>query len=370
MESLILLAYWLLFWQKHLRNPYLLCTSEIASTFFPHWRWMGQQLRQGIFPAQDEIFYKLPGSIPFLATFYPPNLISAYLGSFLKEDHAFRLYAYFIIAHYLLCSYFAYALFGNLFGAITLAYAGYVIKPNTPTFVFTATWVPLALTGGPWGALGLNMSLLGGYYPILVYILPVVAIMGSYYTILAVLLAAAQILPFLGYFKRSVRMGEKVDRKFGRVPWYRLLDLISPKRFIGTVNGVHYPEVMMYMGIAPFLIANLRNIWGVTLLLGVMIACGLIPPFQRIPGRVLYLITLAISFLSQQASISWIVLTIQSVLLLRNSSIYPSFPFNQWWNKPSKLYAQKPKQYNWPFVTGYREGVRISDYAGAFRLAH
>lgn len=369
MHYLILFGYWLLFWRKFLWNPYQLCTSEIASTFFPHWRWMGKQLRQGIFPAKDEIYYKLPGSIPFLATFYPPNLLTAYIGSFLKEDHAFRLYAYFILAHYLLCSFFAFALFGNLFGAITLAYAGYVIKPNTPTFVFTATWVPLALIGGQLGGLAFGLSLLGGYYPILVYILPVVAVMGDYYTILGLFLALPQLVPFLGYFSRSVRMGEKVDRKFGQLPWCRLLDLINPSRFIGTVNGVHYPEVMMYMGIATLLLFSHLSMWHLGILLASLIALGIAPCVQRIPSRALYLLTLSICG-AMKVPESLPILLLQAFLLLKNASIYPSFPFNQWWDRPSKLYKKRPKSYNWPFVTGYREGVKISDYEGAFRLAN
>ena len=362
---LILFSYWVLFWRKFLWNPYLLCTSEIASTFFPHWRWIGRQLRQGIFPSQDDIYYKLPGSIPFLATFYPPNLISAWLGSFLKEDHAFRLYAYFIIIHFLLCSFFAYELFGNLFGAITLAYAGYVIKPNTPTFVFSATWVPLALKGS---AVGWAMALWGGYYPILVYIIPVVAFLQPISCILGSLLASAQLLPFIGYFKRSVRMTEKVDQNFGRVPWWKLSDLINPIRNIGTTNGVHYPEVMMYMGIAPLLIFH-PSIFYIPLILSILVVVGLIPPFQRISARALYLLTLSFCLVALPFDSIYLFL-IQAFLLLQNASIYPSFPFNQWWNKPSKLYSQKPKSYNWPFVTGYREGFKISDYVGAFRLSN
>ena len=369
MHYLILIGYWLLFWRKFLWNPYLLCTSEIASTFFPHWRWMGRQLRQGIFPSQDDIFYKLPGSIPFLATFYPPNLITAYLGSFLKEDHAFRLYAYFIIAHFLLCSIFAYQLFGNLFGAITLAYAGYVIKPNTPTFVFSATWIPLALKGGVLGAVGWSMSLFGGYYPILVYVLPLIALLQPLSFIGGCFMASSQLLPFLGYFKRSVRIGEKVDKSFGRISWWKLSDLINPIRSIGATNGVHYPEVMMYMGIAPFLIWHL-SWWNIPLSISILVCLGILDSVQRIPARSLYLLTLSVCFLAQDTNLGILLLILQAFLLLQNSSIYPSFPFSQWWDKPSRLYSKKPKSYNWPFITGYREGIKISHYVGAFKLSN
>ena len=365
MHYLFLVLYWIIFWQKFLWNPYLLCTSEIASTFFPHWRWMGNQLRQGIFPSQDNIYYKLPGSIPFLATFYPPNLISAWFGSFLKEDHAFKLYAYMIIGHFLLCSIFAYQLFGNLFGAITLAYAGYCIKPNTPTFVFSATWVPLALQGS---SIGWAMALFGGYYPILVYILPIVAFLQPISFITGMLIATPQLIPFLGYFKRSIRVKEKVDINFGRVPWWKLADLINPIRNINTTNGVLYPEMMMYMGIAPLIIFS-WSYWHISLIIGLLIACGLLPPIQRVSARILYFLIVCISFLLDKTLINHPMLLLQGFLLLRNSSIYPCFPFIQWWDKPSILYHKKPKAYKWPFVTGYREGLKISDYIGAFSLA-
>jgi len=366
MPYLVLFAYWLIFWRKFLINPYLLCTSEVASTFFPHWLWVGRQLRKGIFPAQDEIYYKLPASIPFLATFYPPNLISAYIGSFLKEDRAFRLYAYFILFHFLICSVFAYQLFGNLFAAITLAYAGYVIKPNTPTFVYTVTWVPLAFCGGIMVAVGWSMALLGGYYPVLVYVMPLICLLQPLSFVIGSLMSVSQLIPFLGYFKRSVRMTEKVDRNFGRVPFLKLFDLINPIRNIGTTNGVHYPEMMMYMGIAPFFIWK-ASWWWLGVLIAVLICSGLLPSVQRIPARALYLLTFSIASLVSHAPD--ILVGLQGFLLIGNSSIYPSFPFSQWWEKPSRLYTKKKKSYKWPFLTGYREERKISDYIGAFRIA-
>lgn len=370
MHYLILTAYWLLFWRKFLFNPYLLCTSEVASTFFPHWIWMGRQLRAGIFPAQDDIYYKYPGSIPFLASFYPPYLIASFLASFLSIDRAFRCYVYFILLHFLLASVLAYNLFGNLFGAITLAYAGYVIKPNTPTFVFTATWVPLALKGGVWGAFGWCMALLGGYYPILVYVLPLICLLQPLSFVGGVFMASSQLLPFFGYFRRSVRMTEKVDKNFGKVPLLRFFDLINPIRHIGTTNGVHYPEMMMYMGIAPFFILKFSLTW-IPLFCSILIISGLFFSIQRIPARALYLLTFCIAFLAVEnfpVSHQQSILIIQSLLLLLNSDIYPSFPFSQWWDRPSKLYLKKPKAYNWPHLTGYLKGERISEYQGAFRL--
>lgn len=134
----------------------------------------------------------------------------------------------------------------------------------------------------------------------------------------------------------------------------------------------------MYMGIAPFFIFH-ASWWWIPIVAALLIAAGLLPSIQRIPARSLLLLTLSILFLAEesfqyvqdkQPLKAFCTTFLQAYLLLQNSHIYPSFPFNQWWNKPSKLYSQKPKSYNWPFVTGYREGVKISDYVGAFRLAN
>jgi len=369
MQVALLVLYFFIFWHKFIINPYKLCTSEIASTYFPHWRWMGMELRRGVFPASDNIYYKLPGSIPFLSTFYPPSLVLSYIGSFLSLDRAFRLYVYMIIGHYLLASLFAYWLFGNLFAAITLAYAGYVIKPNTPCFAFSVTWVPLALKGGVIGAVAWAMALFGGYYPVLVYVVPVIAFLQPLSCIAGCLMAVPQLIPFLGYFKRSVRMNQKPERNFGKLPPLMLTKLVDPSRFIGTVNGVHYPEVMMYMGIAVLFIFH-ASWWWVPLSIGICVAVGLLPSLQRVPARTFYLVSLCLTMLACQSEFckAWWLILFQAWLLYQNSSIYPSFPFNQWWDRPSKLYHKKPKLFNWPYITGYLENRRTSTYEGAFRL--
>ena len=375
MPIYFLIGYHFLFFFKFYRNPYQLCTSELASTFFPHWIWVGRQLRKGIFPAQDDIYYNLPGSIPFLSTFYPPSLIMAWLATFLKIDSAFRLYAYFILSHYLLASLFAYYLFGNLFCAITLIYSAYIIKPNTPCFVFSMTWIPLALKGGYLGGTAWGLSLFGGYYPILVYIMPLILLLQPLSFLLGLSMTTPQLLPFLGYFKRSVRNGEKIDRNFGRLPWWKLKDLFIPTANRGTTNDVHYAEVMIYMGIVILFVWH-WSWWWCGLVTAFFVTVGLIPAIQRIPARSLYLVTFALTYISSMClqdmnrSLLMSFSIFQAFLLLRNSSIYPSFPFSQWWNKPSRLYSRKPKAYGWPFNTGYLLERRISNYEGAFRLAN
>jgi len=348
---LVLTAYWLIFWQRFLRNPYLLATSEIATTNFPHWLWMGRKWR-----ATDDLYYKYPASIPFLSMWYWPNVLVARLSKHFSLNTKFRIYAYFILLHYLLASFIAYEILG-LFGAITLTYAGYCIKPQTPSFVYTMTWMPGMLIGGPIGWISCGMYILGGYFPILVYFLPVAAILNPS-CLFGLLIGLPQLLPFLWYWKKSVRSGEKSDREMGKLPWWKLKDLVWPTNNVATTNGVHYPEVAMYMGIA--IIYAFSSLWILCGVVAALICMGLIPSIQRIPARSLYLLSFSLALCSPR-EIQSNLLVLQMFLLLRNSSIYPSFPFSQWWDKPSKIYPKAD-------YTGYLTETKINDYRGGFCL--
>lgn len=361
MYALILFAYWLIFWQKFLRNPYLLSTSEIASTNFPHWIWMGREWR-----ATDNLYYKFPASIPFLSMWYWPNVLLSKVARIFSLDAAFKLYTYFILFHYYIASLIAYKVFG-LFGAITLTYAGYCIKPQTPSFVYTMCWIPGMFIKGWFGIFSAGMAVLGGYWPILVYVLPVAAIVMPA-SLIGLILGLPQIIPFLKYWPKSVRDHQRIDLKFGRVPWWKLSGLIRATSNVSLTNGVHYPEVAIYIGIAPLFIFHL-SWWWVPLIISLLISFGILPPVQRIAARVLYLASLCLCFLSTQGILSskdlhlvYALTLIQALCLLRNNSaIYPSFPFSQWWKRPSQLYPAGD-------YTGYLENRKINDYRGGFCL--
>lgn len=295
---------------------------------------------------------------------YWPNALVAWLSRKLSVDTAFRVYVYFILAHYLLASFIAYQVMG-LFGALTLTYAGYCIKPQTPCFVFTMTWMPGMLIGGPFGWLSCAMAITGGYWPILVYFLPVAAIVNPS-CLWGLILAAPQIIAFAWYWPKSVRAGKIEDRGFGRLPWWKLKDLFWPTDSVALVKGVHYPEAAMYMGIAILFIWT-ASWWWIPLVLSVLVCLGILNSVQHIPARSLHLLTISVCLLTQDYDLGIPLITLQAFLLLRNSSNYPSFPFSQWWNCPSKLY-QRTHDGAWPHITGYLINKRISSYQGAFRL--
>lgn len=359
----LLAAYWLMFWWGFLKNPFRLCTSELASTFFPFWYWS-----KGRISFKSNIYYEYPACIPFLSSFYPTHLITSFLSRFLGPDNAFILFIAHILGHYLLGSVMAYyALLGYgetaaLFGALTLTYSAYFIKPLTPCAVYTHAWVLGAIGGGSFGAFCLGMAILGGYWPTLVYILPVLLIWHPE-TSWGVLLGLPQIIPFLWYWPRSVRAGVKPDDS-GKVPLWRFLDLFFPDKYQNSINGVFWPEMAMYMGIAPLLIWK-ASWWWLPLLSAFLITTSILPGVQRISARALYLLTFSVAFLTVPDVVHYSFLILQGFLLIQNSSIYPHFPFCQWWKKPSE---HDYNTINWPGFTGYMTNEHKTNYRGGFAL--
>lgn len=221
------------------------------------------------------------------------------------------------------------------------------------------------------------MSLFGGYYPILVYLLPFVALVAPWTVLCGFLLAIPQVLPFLGYFRKSVRHKAKNSRYLGKIPWKKLIEFALPIQGYVPVNGVHYPEMAMYMGFLPFCFIwfSHSRFWFV-LIIGLLFVVGILPAIQRIPARTLFAVTVSVAILSTDglsrlsfsSTYLGVILFLQAYLLFHNRNIYPSFPFSQWWDKPSLLYAKSRKANGWPFATGYLEGRRISEYRGAFRI--
>ena len=368
-----LILYWLVFWKDILAKPWQLSTSELASTFFPHWLWMGRKWRW-----RDSIFYKFPACIPFLSMWYPGHVVSAILGRCIPGlDGKFRVFAVSILLHYLLGSFISFAMFRqtfgmveSLFGAVTLTYCAYAIKPQTPAAVYTFCWMPGMLINGWFGALSCGMAILGGYWPVLAYFLPL-AFWVNPSSSFGIVLAVPQIACFLWYWPKSVRSGRKWGQE-GRVPLWKLVCFALPFRGLSPTSGVHFPEMSMYMGLACFLIFH-ASAWWIPLGTALLIALGILPAIQRIPARALYLASVAIAYLAVQGlsavpSLATSLLVLQCFLLLKNSSIYPSFPFSQWYDRPSVLYAKYKDKAKWPHFSGYLDEEHHADYQGDFRL--
>lgn len=363
-EIFILLIYWFIFWRKFIEVPFRMCTSEIASTYFPFWRYL-----KGRILFKDKLYYPYPACIPFLSSFYPTYILSSFLSQFLSIDNSFRLFSLHILAHSFLSSVLSYFMFlqwfnstASLMGAISIGYMAYSIKPFTPSAMYTMAWIPGILIGGKIGVLSAFMAITGGYWPILVYILPFVAVMTFKSLLIGSILALPQLIAFLWYWPKSVRHKQVIDKQFGRVPLWRYLDLVLPNRTQTTINGVFWPEMAMYIGIIPFMtLNNIKCLWVCGLLVALTIQ------IQRIQARSLYLMSFSLVMMAISNRIEWWMVLVQAWLLLQNADIYPHFPFCQWWDKPSKLY-QKYEDHVWPNWTGYLKEKFVKSYIGGFSL--
>lgn len=392
---LILIVYNLFFWRHHYANPFRQSTGELLSTYFPHWRWCGQQWAAAKFPAKDRIYYQYPGCIPFLSTWYPLHMLSSLLSVRLPLNAAFALFTTMVYAHYAFGSWLAYWVFHHygygdavsLFGAITLAYSGYFIKPQNPCIVYTNTWLVGALLPGWLGKVSLGMAVLGGYWPVAIYFIPIVALVNPS-SLWGLLISLPQIVPFCWYWPKSIRSGCKAAWKFGAVPWWRFIDLIIPDLGRTSINGVLFTEMSMYAGILAlvFAITAPISIWT-----GVMVGAALLSlgfaPF-RIAARWLHLFTYGLTFCAvagmsrvHSTMAVWFLLLFQACDLSRNAGLQPIWPFCEWVRKPSDhivllhemVGKLNPENFRvsglpFPFFTGYLLGWRTLGYTGGFSL--
>ena len=177
-----LLGFHLIFFRRfYFINPYTYARSEPLEHEFPSSRLLGENLRRGKFAFHDPYFWGDFNAQPINASFYPPHMVQAWIGSFLPLDKAWILYSAMMVFHYLLASIFAYTLFNSLkvsatlafFGAVTLTHFSYCIKQNS-SIAYTLTWLPLLLLGSlshstTTFGISLGMIILAGYWPLGIY---------------------------------------------------------------------------------------------------------------------------------------------------------------------------------------------------------
>lgn|SRR3990167_3991585 len=382
--SFILLVYNLIFFRKFYINPYLNSTGETLSTFFPVTLWQGRQWTKFKVPMKDDIYYYYPGCIPFLSTLYPFQIIVSIICKWLKTDYAFRLYQAVTFLHYFLSSLLAYRMFSlwaspsvSLFGAITMAYMAQAIRIQTSCGVYTACWIPGMFIGGWWSAISVAMAILGGYLPILIYILPVALIFSPVYVSIGVLLAIPQIIPFLWYYPKSIRWNQNNKSTSGRFPLWKLIDLFKGDWKDTKVSGTFYPETVVYCGfLIPFLALVSHSRMWIVMAVSLAIASWKAP--FRVPSRALYtfcfaLVWTAVSGLSNlylDQTFLYVLILIQSICLLQNSDIYPHYPYSEIQHKPS-YYFNDNKHYKikgFPYFTGYFFENKTEGYTGGFSL--
>lgn len=384
-EAVILLVlYNLLFFKKLILNPFLNCTSELASTYFPQWR---------DYKFRDANYYFLPAGIPFLSMFYPIHWITHALSRKLSLDKAFCILHYSLILHYFLSSVFALLMFNqwypvgvSLVGAISYSYMAYNIKPNNPCIVYTVCWIPAMFVQGWLGAVGLGMCLLAGYYPLLIYIIPL-ALWNNPICALGAFIGLPQLYFFSVYYFQSVRYKAKIDPKVGKASIFSLLNAITGTIPRSSISGVGYPELVTYCGILalPCALFAQSSMW-IVFIASILLMFGIIKPIARNPARACFLFSFALVWLMTNGlyhlCIDWrIVFLIQGFTLMKNADLFPVYPFSEQWRKPSYWFESKwikdvkrlvgeniISGLPFPHFTGYINDFKVLPYTGGFAL--
>ena len=365
---LIILCHLLFYW-KFYRHPFIQSTSELIQNFFPHWKWLGSTKN----PFRDDIFYKYPASIPFLSTFYPPHYLSAKISQCLSLDHSFILLNSGIILHGLLSSILSFIMFRqwysieiSFFGSVLLTYKSYMIKIQQPAIAYTMAWIPGCFVQGWFGLFSFGMCLVTGYYPILIYMIPLIAF-NNPLALLGMVIGLIQLIPFINYQKRSVSY-----RGCKTIPVSEFIRLIFTRNTTSYVNGLISNEVTMYMGIIPIVLLPFATSRMWVPLIAFFIGCI----FSN--ARFLYSFLFALVWLStnglENLRLTMIQVTlITSVLIVdlyKNRDVYPSFPFTEWWKKPSEFFSEGLKDSSkFPHGSGYLSGVK-GNYRGCLRLSN
>lgn len=370
----LLIAFHFLFFFGCYKNPMRLCTSELLEIFWCHWEWLGKHP----FTFRDRIYYYFPMCMPHLATFYPMHWFSSLLSRVLSKDNSFRLLVFQELTHFLVASFLSFKMFSqwyspeiSLFGSVTLTYMAYNIKLYNLSFIYTMAWIPGMFIHGPLGWVSFGMAILGGGWPVLVYIAPL-AIFKNPECLWGVLIGLPQIVPFFWYFPRSIKSEfSKINQKFGRVRLRNFLDLVFPSTS-GVHNGLFFPEFKMYLGIIPLMFLPLSSSKALLMaIVCVIFMVGLVKVPFRASARFIYtfcfcLIWASCDGLSRVPEEVLLVLTfIQAFCLLQNRKLILPFPFYQFQLTPSEhIKRYSPYSLHYPFSTGYYFGETTRGYTG------
>lgn len=381
-----LIAYNLLFFYKIWLNPFTISRSELLSTFYPSWLYIGQKIREGKSWRYEPYYWLNFHAHPVLSSYYPPHIITSYIASFLSLDSAFSLLSRTILVHFVFTSigwYLTVSTWASptvaLFGAITLTYSAYNIKQQ-PCTVYTISWFSWLIYGITIQNLAISsiscgMVLLSGYYPIGIQML-LLSFLASLlwwgplsllWIPIGVLIGLPQIIPFIKYIPKTIRVksNEKVD--------------------------VGYWEKTWYPGLSALFLAfySTSRIWPL-LIISLLLSLGLFSKYlPRISYRWLFTVQfclgwMALSGLTRvEASLVPLILFLQAFdLYWHNSRLIPTLPFSELPKKPSWAFYNPLARYlsnslgehrvsglPYPLFTGIINKFRTLGYSGGMQLS-
>jgi len=346
-----------------------LATSELLSTFFPTW------LRRG------NGYWLNRKAHPVLSSYYPGDFIPAFIASFFGLDKAFIILLLSLGAHIAFCFFAWYWLLQSsfdplcgLFGAFTFTFGAYSLKQQ-PCIIYTLAWFPLTLYQDPLiSSTAVGLMMLAGYYPFLIYLMPVSVLAHllwyqEAWLLLGGLIGLVQVVPFLKYIPKTVkRMDDKcqspeVERRF----------------YVGVT-----PLLLVYYG------ASATRIWPLLIVSG-LFALGLGKRwFPRVHERWLVVVQFTLGWTAVSGlytlhlanSVMVILLSVHVYdLYYHNKSCIPPRPWCELYQKPSWAFNTRLTRYleenlgdnrvaglPWPLFTGLVNGFKTMGYQGSMQL--
>ena len=356
-----------------------LATSELLSTFFPTWLWQGREWAKGKIPKYDHYYWNNACAHPVLSTFYPPSIISSYLGSKMGLDRAMVFFIGTLTVHilggflawYILLSG-AFEPLLSIFGAITLTF-GAVSLRQQPCIIYTLVWFPWTLQQDPIvSAIAVGMMLLAGYYPFAIYLLPIAVAahilwFQEAWLLLGIIIGLPQIIPFLKHLPNTIkRLDDKCEES---PPWER--------RF--------------YVGVIPIMLLpwSTSRLWPLTVM-SCLFALGVGKHlFPRVHERWLIVVQFCVGWMAV-SGLNNLGLSDKAYAILlflhtfdiywHNKELLPPRPFCELWKRPScafntpltkfleaNLGDYKVSGLPWPLFTGHVNRLKTIGYCGSMQ---
>jgi hypothetical protein len=365
--SFFILAFHILFFWRHYTTN-CLATGETLSTFFPSLVHIGRCIRQGKWWNMDKCYWLNFHAHPVLSSYYPPHIIASLIVSFFDINTQFNVFKYVTLLHHLFMNIGYYLLFSlfmdpitALFWSITVSYCAFFLKPQS-CIIYTLSWIPWFFYGIKTSliiaSIACGMSLLGGYYPLSIYLLPI----GFLFSPMAIvplaigsMIALPQLIPFFRYLPKTNKVKEEKSPSVG--PW----------------------EYNYYFGLSPILLILLTfKLYYIELLLIIPLSILIRRYIPRVYSRT-WCILLVIMPLVVKIHVPIALVILQCFdLWLFNRSVIPYEGYQELPRKPSWTFNTKLTRFlsgkqnrvsglPWPLFTGIINNIKTLGYCGSMQ---
>lgn len=352
----IIILFHILFFYKNYTS-WCMSTSELLSTFFPSWLFIGRHLRAGRSWKNEPCYWLNFHSHPVLSSYYPVHVLTALLGTFLSLNSAFMLLARSVLLHHLFMNIGWYLFFRQttdestaLFLSIAISYCAYFLKQQ-PCLMYTIAWFPYTLMKGWFSCIALGMMVLSGYYPLMIYLVPFTMVFNPL-SLLGIVIGLPQIIPFLRYLPKTI---------------YKDIDK-NP--------NVGPTEKNFFFGITPLILA-ITNFSYYYLLLPLPIILSYLK-ITRIPMRVFVIALVGFFLILRQTHVGYPFIILLCLELWIYNRLLPPPIYSELYNKPSLAFNNKLTKFlsgnecrvsglPFPLFTGIINNIKTLGYCGCMQ---